>query len=82
MNADTSLRLFDLTFEFIKDKDKAKDFVFKIEQTIDTKFKDEKDYLASKQDVLELKSEILKWLIALFVPFYIGMIVFLIKNFI
>lgn len=89
MNADISLRLFDLTYEFIKDKEKAKEFVFKIEQIIDNKFKEEKDVLATKNDISELKkelaetkTELLKWMFVLFIPFYIGMIVFLIKNFI
>lgn len=88
MTADISLKLFDLTYEFIKDKDKAKEFVYKIEQTIDNKFHEEKEHLATKKDIqevktniAELKSDMMKWLIALFLPFYIGMIVFLIKNF-
>lgn len=81
MNADTSLRLFDITSEFIKDKEKAKEFVFKIEQAIDNKFNEEKEHLATKKDLSDLKADLLKWLIALFLPFYIGMIVFLIKNF-
>lgn len=81
MTADISLKLFDLTYEFIKDKDKAKELVYKIEQTIDNKFHEEKEHLATKKDIAELKSDMMKWLIALFLPFYIGMIVFLIKNF-
>jgi len=81
MTADISLKLFDLTYELTKDKDKAKEFVYKIEQTIDNKFHEEKEHLATKKDIAELKSDMMKWLIALFLPFYIGMIVFLIKNF-
>ncbi len=60
MNAATSLRLFELTQEFIKDKNKATEFVSKIEETIDTKFKNEKDYLASKKDLAEMESRINK----------------------
>ncbi len=82
MNADISFRLLELTSDFIKDRDKAREFVFKIEQTIDAKFNSEKEHLATKKDLSDLKAELLKWLIALFLPFYIGMIVFLIKQFI
>ena len=39
-------------------------------------------HLASKKDLAELKADLQKWLIVLFIPFYIGMIVFLIKNFV
>ncbi len=38
MNASVSLKLFDISQEFIKDKDKAREFVSKIEETIDDKF--------------------------------------------
>lgn len=38
MNASTSLKLFDISLEFIKDKNKAREFVSKIEETIDQKF--------------------------------------------
>ena len=88
MNAETSLKLFEITQEFVLDRDKAKIFVSKIEETIDVKFKEETKDLATKLDILqtkseisEAKSEILKWMFALFLPFYIGMIMFLIKQF-
>jgi hypothetical protein len=41
-----------------------------------------KEQLASKKDLTELKADLFKWMIVLFIPFYIGMIVFLIKSFI
>jgi len=63
-------------------------------QAID-KLDSEKKFLASKYDISllkpdislvrkeisETKADLLKWKIVLFAPFYIGMIVFLIKEF-
>ncbi len=60
MNATISLKLFDITQEFIKDKDKAREFVAKIEETIDDKFNNEKLVLASKIDLFEVESRINK----------------------
>lgn len=59
MNANISLKLFNLTKEFIKDEAKAQEFVAKIEQTIDEKFENKTDTIASKNDIknLELKLE-------------------------
>ena len=62
---------------------------------VDEKLAEKKDVLASKEDIYkvqsqisdlkvemkEQKAELLKWMIVLFAPFYIGMIVFLIKQF-
>lgn len=45
-----------------------------LKQLIDKNF-------STKADLADVKSELLKWLIVLFLPFYIGMIVFLIKQF-
>jgi hypothetical protein len=60
MNAATSLKLFDISLEFIKDKDKAREFVSKIEETIDQKFESEKRVLASKTDLAEMETRIEK----------------------
>lgn len=60
MNAATSLKLFDLTLEFIKDKHKAREFVSKIEETIDQKFESEKRFSASKSDLSEMETKITK----------------------
>jgi vacuolar-type H+-ATPase subunit D/Vma8 len=60
MNATTSLKLFDISLEFIKDKDKAREFVSKIEETIDQKFESEKRVLASKTDLAEMETRIEK----------------------
>lgn len=34
-----------------------------------------------RKNVVEVKADLLKWMIMLFTPFYVGMIVFLIKLF-
>lgn len=60
MNATTSLKLFDISLEFIKDKNKASEFVSKIEETIDQKFESEKRVLASKTDLAEMETRIEK----------------------
>lgn len=77
MNAETSLKLFELTQEFIKDKTKAREFVSRIEQTVDTKFAQQKEILASKSDIADVKQEVsnvkadlIKWMFI----FWIGQI--------
>ena len=71
MTATVSLKLFDITQEFIQDKDKAREFVSKIEETIDDKFNSEKTILASKIDIAELESKISKTI------YIVGLIQFL-----
>lgn len=70
-----------MTYEFIKDKAKAQEFVSKLEQTIDNKFQEKESGLASKQDIhalkedmiklelkiAEAKTDMIKWYVALFV---------------
>ncbi len=62
------------------------------QNVIENRFLSERDRLATKEDIArveglinskvsEAKADILKWMIVLFAPFYIGMIVFLIKQF-
>jgi hypothetical protein len=72
----------------VKTEEEAKQLLTSIEQVIDNKFQSEKDRLATKENIAHLetkiiqsKSDILKWLIVLFLPFNVGMIVFLIKQF-
>jgi hypothetical protein len=68
----------------------------KIDNQTEKRISEYQKTLASKQDIVEVKSdileihtkiaetkaELLKWMIVLFAPFYVGMIVFLIKQFI
>jgi hypothetical protein len=58
MNAEISLKLYELTQEFIKDNNKAKLFVSKIEETIEAKFDDKSKYLTNKTDLSELETKI------------------------
>lgn len=60
MNANISLKLFNLTKEFIKDEAKAQEFVAKIEQTIDEKFITKTENLASKTDLSATESRLNK----------------------
>jgi hypothetical protein len=54
----------------------------KIDNQTEKKISEYQKTLASKQDLAETKAELLKWMIVLFAPFYVGMIVFLIKQFV
>lgn len=78
MTASQSLRLYELTLEIIKDKDKAKEYVSKIEEVVDQKFKDKESILATKVDLTEAKLDIIKWLVATSVA-ATGLVVTLIK---
>lgn len=60
MNATIRLKLFDITQEFIKDKEKAREFVAKIEETIDDKFNTEKNNLVTKIDLAEMETRVEK----------------------
>lgn len=64
MTASQSLRLYELTLEFVKDKDKAKEYVSKIEEVVDQKFKDKETVLTTKVDLAEAKLDIIKWMVA------------------
>ncbi len=78
MNATTSLKLFDISLEFIKDKNKAREFVSKIEETIDQKFESEKRILASKTDLAEMETRLEKRMSEINKSIYIvGLIQFL-----
>lgn len=78
MNATTSLKLFDISLEFIKDKNKAREFVSKIEETINQKFESEKRILASKTDLTEMETRMEKRMSEISKTIYIvGLIQFL-----
>jgi hypothetical protein len=78
MNATISLKLFDISLEFIKDKDKAREFVSKIEETIDDKFNSEKNILVSKSDLAEMEIRVEKRMSEINKTIYIvGLIQFL-----
>ena len=83
-----TFKLYEFFIPLVKTEEEAKQLLTSIEQVIDNKFQSEKDRLATKENIAHLetkiiqsKSDILKWLIVLFLPFNVGMIVFLIKQF-
>ena len=54
MNSTTSFELLAIIEEFIPDKEKAKAFVHKIEQTIDSKFEKQQQLFLTKQDKVDI----------------------------
>ena len=95
ITATQSFGIYEILFRHFKNEADAKAVVMQIEQVIETKFEAETDRLATKLDIVALhtaiaqletkiavsQSNLLKWMIVLFAPFYVGMIVFLIKQF-
>jgi hypothetical protein len=80
MNASQSLRLYELSFEFIKDREKAKEFVSKIEETIDTKFVEKALILATKQDLSETKVDIIKWMVGMWIAQMAAIVFMILKK--
>ena len=87
MIALSNIDLFNLLRQKIGETE-AKAVTEYIEVQVTDKFETEKKYLATKEDIAivrkeiaESKADLLKWMIVLFAPFYIGMIVFLVKEF-
>jgi len=90
----SSIDMYNLLREKIGDQ-QAKTLTDYVEQCAWQSIEREKDRLATKEDiyavkqdiatvqqsVVEVKAELLKWMMVLFMPFYVGMIVFLIKLF-
>ena len=60
MKSETSIKLFELTQEFIPDKKKAGLFVQKIEETVDDKMELRHENLATKTDLADLKVELVE----------------------
>ena len=59
MNTTNSIKLYELSQEFVKDKEKAKTFVEKIEALVDDKMEQRFEHLATKSDLADLKAELL-----------------------
>ena len=92
MTASQSLRLYELTLEFIPDKEKAKEYVSRIEETVDQKFIEKEKILATKGDIAilqndtvilrkeiaEAKVDIIRWLVATGIAIT-GLVVALVK---
>ncbi|HEY0262324.1 MAG TPA: hypothetical protein VGB95_04815 [Chitinophagales bacterium] len=71
-------------------REKAKHLVEYVEAKVERKYEEKQGNLIAhidtkiaevRQEIAESKAETLKWMIVLFAPFYVGMIVFLIKQF-
>jgi hypothetical protein len=85
MTSAQSIRLFELTLEFVKDKDKAREYVQKIEATIDDKLVEKEKILATKEDIYQTKKEIndakvdiIKWMVGTGIA-VVGLIVAFLK---
>ena len=86
--------LYDLLSEKIG-KEQAKGLVAFVENKVEETINDKTNVLSTKEDInalnikikdietkiVDSKADLLKWIIVLFMPFYIGMILFLIKFF-
>ena len=88
ITASQSFEIYEIQHRNFKNEADAKALVKEIESVIENRFLSERDRLATKEDIAkveskisEAKADILKWMIVLFAPFYIGMIVFLVKQF-
>jgi hypothetical protein len=70
MNATYSLNIYEILFPVIKSEAKTKELVQNIELVIDKKFDENKNTLATKLDLAEVKSDMIKWMFL----FWIGQI--------
>ena len=79
----TEIQLYEALSEHLG-KEKARTLTEYIETKVEKKFTDEKRAIVSEIEakISETKAELLKWMIVLFAPFYVGIIVFLVKQFI
>lgn len=83
----SSTDLYNLVRDKIGER-QAKALVDFVEQKVATSLESQRQHLASKDDIARVgtkisdtKAEILRWMFAMFVPFYAGLIVFLVNYF-
>jgi len=83
----SEIELFNLLKTKIGEQE-AKVLVEYVETKVEKSIAERTTTLATKEDtarietkIAEPKAELLKWMILLFAPFYVGMIVFLVKQF-
>jgi hypothetical protein len=78
----TEIQLYEVLAEYLG-KEKARTLTEYIEPKVEKKFTDEKRAIVSEIEakISETKAELLKSMIVLFAPFYVGMIAFLVKQF-
>ena len=82
ITASQSFAIYEILNRHFKNEQDAKLLVKEIENVIEERFHAERDRLSTKEDIANAKAEILKWMIVMFAPFYVGMIVFLIRQFV
>lgn len=61
MNAELSLKLFEIAQKFIKDKSEAKEFVTLVQDVVDDKLSTKEDVFSIKEDILLLKEDVAKY---------------------
>jgi hypothetical protein len=78
----TEIQLYEALTEHLG-KEKARTLTEYIESKVEKKFTDEKRAIVSEIEakISETKADLLKWMIVLFAPFYVGLIAFLVKHF-
>ena len=88
ITATQSFAIYEILNRHFKNEQDGRTLVKEIEEVIENRFSQERDHLSTKADIADVRSElkdvkaeILKWMIVMFAPFYVGMIVFLVKQF-
>ena len=80
ITATQSFKIFELLNKHFKNEQDAKLLVAEIENTIETRFQSEKDHLATREDVVNVKVEIIRWVFAFFVMLALIIIGLYFKN--
>ena len=69
MTAQHTISIYEILYPVIKSEAKTKELVASIEKVVDQKFEDNKNLLATKEDIAnlrtemkEMKSEMIKWM--------------------
>ncbi|MBS1640206.1 MAG: hypothetical protein JST94_04915 [Bacteroidetes bacterium] len=81
MTAEQSFKIYEVLHRHFKNDADAKEVVKNIELIVENKFADKKEDLVTKKDLSEAKFDLLKWIIILFIPFYLALIGFAFKYF-
>ena len=58
MTATQAFRLYELSFQMLKDEAKAREFVSQIEEPVENKFESKQTILATKEDLANLKGDL------------------------
>ena len=60
MTAAQSIRLFEIFLPIVKEESKAKEIITSIEEVIENRFDREKEVIATKSDLADVKSDLMK----------------------